>query len=66
MGLPRPRFTIRAHLRASLNHLVGEQQQRLRNLQPKCLGGLQVDDQLELCGLLPASRSELGMRERKK
>jgi hypothetical protein len=35
-----------------LDHVVGSQQQRLRNRQPECLGGLEVDDELEFRGLL--------------
>ena len=32
----------------SLGHLIGSQEQRLWNRQPEGLGGLEVDDQLEL------------------
>src|SRR5438477_10985027 len=32
----------------SLNDLVGAQQQRLQDRDPKCLRGLEVDDELEL------------------
>jgi ABC transporter substrate binding protein len=32
----------------SFDHLIRPQQQRLRNREPECLGGLQVDDQLDL------------------
>src|SRR5262249_15036217 len=35
----------------SLDHLVGEREQPVRNLEPKCLGGLEVDDHLEPRGL---------------
>src|SRR5438132_7531741 len=37
---------------SSLDYLVRPQQQRLRNRQPEGLGGLEIDDQLELRGLL--------------
>ena len=36
----------------SLDHLVRPQQQRRRDRQAERLGGLEVDDQLELGGLL--------------
>src|SRR5216684_4444636 len=36
----------------SLDHLIRPQQERLRDCQAKGLGGLEVDDQLELGGLL--------------
>src|SRR5215831_5908739 len=42
---PPSRFT-------SLDHLVGEQQERLRDRQAERLGGGQVDDEIELGGLL--------------
>ena len=35
-----------------LDHLIGPAQQRRRDRQAECLGGLQIDDQLELGGLL--------------
>src|SRR4030095_6503376 len=37
---------------ALLDYVVRPLQQRLRNRQPERLGGLQIDDQLELGGLL--------------
>src|SRR6516162_6686559 len=36
----------------SFNHLVGAQQERLRDRQAERLGGGQVDDEIELGGLL--------------
>jgi hypothetical protein len=36
----------------SLDHLVGAAEDRLRDREPERLGGLQVDDQLELGGWL--------------
>ena len=38
--------------RRSLEHLVCPQQQRRRNGQAECFGGLEVDEELELRGLL--------------
>jgi hypothetical protein len=38
-----------AHL---FNHLVGAQQEGLRDCQANCFCGLEIDDQLELRGLL--------------
>src|SRR5438445_2462137 len=38
--------------RKLFDHLIRPQQQRLRDRQPERLGGLEVDDQLELGGLL--------------
>src|SRR6266568_5510317 len=37
---------------ASLDHLVRAQKQRLRDCEAECPGGLQVDDNIELSGLL--------------
>src|SRR5258708_16523721 len=34
------------------DHLIRPQQERLRNREPECLGGLEVDDEIELGGLL--------------
>ena len=33
--------------RRSLDHLVGAREERLRDYQADCLGGLEIDDQLE-------------------
>ena len=41
----------------SFDHLVGEQQHGLRDAQPKCLRGLDVDHELELGRLLNRQRS---------
>src|SRR5207302_10980938 len=45
-GRPRSRQGISAAL--SLDDLVGAQQKRLRDRDPKRLGGLEIDHQLEL------------------
>src|SRR5262249_28327262 len=45
------------------NDLVGAQQQRLRNRQAQRLGGLEIDHQLELGGLLDWEISGLGAFE---
>jgi hypothetical protein len=37
---------------ASSNHLVGSQQDRLRDGQTESFGGLQIDDEFEFCWLL--------------
>jgi hypothetical protein len=42
----------RAPRRRLFNHLVGAQQKRLGDFQPQCLGGLEIDDQLEFGRLL--------------
>src|SRR5262245_56336309 len=47
-----PLLTSRVMLLASLDHLVRARQQRWRDCEAESLGGLEVDDQLELCGLL--------------
>jgi len=36
----------------SFDHLVGTTEERHRDGQPECLRCLEVDDQLDLCGLL--------------
>ena len=50
-------------LHALLDHLVGPQQHRLRNRQPEGLRRLEVDDQLELGGLLDGEIGRLGALE---
>jgi hypothetical protein len=35
---------------SSFNHLVGAQQERLRNGQAECLGGREIDDEIEFGG----------------
>src|SRR6266478_4382569 len=42
------------------DHLVGEGEDRGRDLQPDCSRGLEIDDELELCGLLNGEVSRLG------
>ena len=34
------------------NHLVGDSKHSRRNCQAECLGGLEIDDEIELCRLL--------------
>src|SRR5439155_27187693 len=46
------RLTPNASPSWSLNYFIRPVQYRLRNRQPDLLGGLEVDDQLELCRLL--------------
>ena len=46
-----------------LDHLVGPPQHRLRDRQPQRLGGLEIDDQLELGGLLDGQVAGLGALE---
>src|SRR5215467_3742096 len=45
---------------SSLNHLVGPAEQRLWNREAQGLGALEVDDQLELGGLLHRQIARLG------
>src|ERR1700730_12777977 len=47
----------------SFDDLVGALQNSLRDRQPKCLGGLEVDDQLEVCRPLHRKISRLGALE---
>jgi hypothetical protein len=42
-----PRFVPNPEVAASFNHLVGCGEQRRRNGETKCLGGLEINDQLE-------------------
>src|SRR5262245_43997832 len=52
---PQPdpsRCSNQAWMRGLLDHLVGAAQQRERNGDAERLGGLEVDDQLDLSGLL--------------
>ena len=42
------------------DYLVRQEQERRRDGDPECLGGLQVDDQLELHGLLHGQVRGLG------
>src|SRR5262249_2537123 len=44
----------------SANHLVREEEQRCRHRDPQCLGGLEVEDQLELHRLLHGQVAWLG------
>jgi hypothetical protein len=46
-----------AHL---LDHLIRQEEQRWRHRDPQCLGGLEVDDELELHGLLHGQVGGLG------
>src|SRR5713226_87502 len=57
--LPRPTFSCRS----LLDDLVGPQQQRWRDRQAERLGGLEVDHQLELRGLLDREVGGLGALE---
>jgi hypothetical protein len=45
---------------SSFNHLVGAQQERLRNGQAECLGGREIDDEIEFGGLLDRKIARLG------
>src|SRR5262245_19897122 len=53
----------RSITRCSLDDLVGTQQQRLRDREAECLGRLEIDDQLELRGLLDWKICGLGAFE---
>src|SRR5262245_49726539 len=46
--------------RALLDHVVGPKEHRLRDRQAEGLGGLEVDDELELGGLLDGQVGGLG------
>src|SRR5262249_14508085 len=46
-------------IRASFDYLIRPQQQRRRDRQPQCLGGLEVDHEVELCRLLDGEVSRL-------
>ena len=46
--------------RSLFDHLVGEREQRRRDLESECPGGLEVDDELELGGLLHRQIGRLG------
>jgi len=48
----------------SFDHIVSASQERRRNSQSKCLGGLQIDDQLELDGLVDGKVSRFGALEK--
>src|SRR4051794_32826789 len=50
-GLP-PAGSHQLCLAHSFDHLVGAQQERCRHLNAERLGGLEIDRQLGLCGLL--------------
>ena len=43
-----------------LNHLVRAQQKQLRDGEPQCLGGLEVDNELELTRVLDGQIARLG------
>src|SRR5215475_14380269 len=47
-ALPSPRGTSGG----SLDHLVGGRQQRFRDGEAECLGGLEIDDKINFCDLL--------------
>src|SRR5215467_8542598 len=49
--------------RGSLDHLICPTQHGRRDSQPECLGGFQVDDQLELGRLLDGQIGRLGALE---
>src|SRR6478672_2219020 len=54
-ALPRERVRFLAHpytLSLLFDHLVGTHEQRVRHGQGECVGGFQVNDQIELGGLL--------------
>src|SRR4029450_12752288 len=57
-GCPEERAAWGGH--GLLDHLVRSQKQRLRDRQTECLGGLEVDGQLELRRLLDGQIRRLG------
>ena len=48
----------------SFDHIVSASQERRWNSQSKCLGGLQIDDQLERDGLVDGKVSWFGAFEK--
>jgi len=51
-NVPEAAVSNRSKTVALFDHFVGDCQQRRRNCQAQQLGGLEIDNQIELCGLL--------------
>jgi hypothetical protein len=49
---------------ASINHVVSAHEEAARNNEPKRLGGVEVDHQLEICGLLDPQSGRVDCRHR--
>src|SRR5260370_35149439 len=59
-GARRPRALSTGHASRSLDHLIRPLEERRRGGQAEGLGGLEVDDQFELGGLLDGEIGGLG------
>ena len=61
--VPKPAVSYRSKTAQLFDHLVGECEEPQRNIKPHCLGGPEIDDQLDSHDLLDRQFGRIGSFE---